>query len=191
MGFYVYSHKKADTGVIFYIGKGKGNRLNFKHGRSAYWNRIVAKHGFKAEIIINFETEQEAFKYEILLIEGFKASELSLCNLTRGGEGMSGYKHSKEAKEKISVARNNMSEETRIKIGDASRKRSKESRAKMSAAKIGKVVSEETKAKMKNAAKNKILSEEHKINIGAARKGKPWSEARRATYNVNKTKEKL
>lgn len=43
--FYTYLHRRNDTGQVFYVGKGKGQRAHDKYKRSAHWKRIVAKHG--------------------------------------------------------------------------------------------------------------------------------------------------
>jgi len=45
--FYVYEHTRNDTGLVFYVGKGNGKRLNVgKNGggsRNRYWKHIVPK----------------------------------------------------------------------------------------------------------------------------------------------------
>ena len=49
--FYVYIHRKMDTGEIFYVGKGKGSRYKDSSSRNKHWKHIVNKHGFAYEII--------------------------------------------------------------------------------------------------------------------------------------------
>lgn len=49
--FYIYAHYTLDTNEIFYIGKGKGNRLGHKRGRSNLWKNIVNKHGYSKKIL--------------------------------------------------------------------------------------------------------------------------------------------
>lgn len=46
--YYVYLHKTLD-GVVFYVGKGTGDRKEAKNGRTATWKR-VAKNGFTVEV---------------------------------------------------------------------------------------------------------------------------------------------
>jgi len=83
---YTYSHQTADTGKIFYIGKGIKYRYKEKKGRNSYWQNIVAKHGFTAEILSYWNTEQEALDHEILLIKCFRDMGYNLANLSSGGE---------------------------------------------------------------------------------------------------------
>ena len=100
--YYVYVHKKPD-GEVFYVGKGCANRYLSNRHRSEYWRRIVAKYGFVAEIVHGGLTEDEAFSMEVLLIEHYGRD--ALCNLTDGGDGPSGYRHSEESRRAMSKSR--------------------------------------------------------------------------------------
>ena len=51
--FYVYVHRTADTGRIFYVGKGTKNRAWTKGSRNLHWRNIVNKHGYTVEIVFN------------------------------------------------------------------------------------------------------------------------------------------
>lgn len=84
-----------------------------------------------------------------------------------------GRKHSAESIEKIRVATQNMSDETKGKMS-ASRKgkcKSAETRAKMSLAK--QQVSNETRSKLRVSHTGKPKSPAHIANISASKKGKP------------------
>ena len=71
----------------------------------AVFRYIVAKYGKpNVQILANWDTEEEAFSHEILLIDCFKELGHKLCNLSNGGEGPSGLKHSEESKEKMRIA---------------------------------------------------------------------------------------
>lgn len=95
--YYTYAHYTADKSRLFYIGKGKKNRMHVKDSRSQHWHNIVNKYGLHVELLAEWQTEQEAFDHEKFLIHCFK--ELSdICNLTDGGEGCSGYIWSEEQK---------------------------------------------------------------------------------------------
>ena len=71
-----------------------------------------------------------------------------------------------------------LTDEQRIKIGDASRGRtlSEETRLKISKSKTGQKLSDDCKQKLSELRKGKPKSESHRRNIGLAHKGKPKSE---------------
>jgi group I intron endonuclease len=100
-------------------------------------------------------------------------------NLTIGGEGMSGYKLSKETRQKISER--NVSEETRQKLSNAARGRkfTEETKRKISESKKGKPLSKAAREKIsgKNSFNfGKSPSEETRKKISKANKGKkPWT----------------
>jgi hypothetical protein len=102
--YYTYAHYTADTKELFYIGKGTfAKRGDFKRAyvsthRNTHWNNKVNKHnGFDVKILSIWKTEKEAFDHERLLISCFEGR---LVNLTTGGEGCSGRKHSVVEKHK-------------------------------------------------------------------------------------------
>lgn len=101
MTFLTYLHQTKDTGRIFYIGKGNPHRVNDKNNRNKYWKNIVNKHGFTSSVIAEWETEQEAFEHEKLLIACFKDMGYKLANILEGGQGAVGPK-SEETKKRIS-----------------------------------------------------------------------------------------
>lgn len=93
MKYYIYAHYRKDTGDVFYIGKGEGNRHKSRQGRNPYWLNIVNAHGYKIEILQHFETEKEAFDAEQSLIADLGRKDLGkglLVNMSDGGEGASG-----------------------------------------------------------------------------------------------------
>lgn len=89
--FYTYIHFRKDSGMPFYVGKGKKNRLFTKTKRNTHWTNISNKHGFNAEICSHWETENEALEHEKFLIACFKDIGIPLVNMTDGGEGTSGW----------------------------------------------------------------------------------------------------
>lgn len=103
--YYVYLHRRADDNEVFYVGKGKGHRAKRTADRSAWWHRVVAKHGIVIEYVETGMFEDSAFDLEIELIRFYRECGHQLVNLTDGGEGWSGYKYSEEDKKKLSVAR--------------------------------------------------------------------------------------
>lgn len=148
--FYTYVHRKADTGEVFYVGKGQGGRVNKKNGRTKYWKHIVALHGFVGEITSHFDNEQEAFAEEVRLIASYRSMGVRLCNLTDGGDGRSGAKDSEETKRKKSIAL------TGFKRGP----HSDELKKKLSEAKLGKKQSKELVEKRVSCLRGKKIPAE-------------------------------
>lgn len=162
--FYVYVHMKETDDSVFYVGKGCKYRYTTKQGRNQYWQRIVAKHGFTAEIVKNNLSFDEANAYEIVLIKQLKDQGCILCNLTAGGEGCLGIKKTDAQKASISVK-------------NKGRKRTDATKAKMIGNKnaSGSIRSVETKLKMSlskkgtNNIKGRPVSEETRNKIRASR----------------------
>ena len=100
--FYTYAHYTPE-GRLFYIGKGTGSRAHIFYGRNDHWRNVVKKHGKPdVQILASWDTEEEAFSHEVLLIKCFKDLGHKLCNLSDGGEGPSGLKRSDEFKKQMS-----------------------------------------------------------------------------------------
>lgn len=99
--FLTYAHY-TPQGRLFYIGKGSNERrAHYFSSRNNYWHKIVAKYGKpNVQILANWNTEQEAFEHEKVLISCFRGMGYELANLTDGGDGTSGYKQTEEHKEK-------------------------------------------------------------------------------------------
>ena len=136
--FYVYVHKRATDGTIFYVGKGSNNRSKIKAKRNKLWRNVVNKHGYIVEHIADNLTEAEALKFESVLIEQLGRRDIGtgpLVNMTDGGEGLSGVVRTSETRNKIRQAH-------------TGRKHTKQSRLNMSKAHLGHTPSEETRAKM-------------------------------------------
>lgn len=107
--FYIYGYYEKDYAEPFYIGKGHGNRawdhLQLSKGdQSTPFYKKLASLNWQAEIIILEEgmTENEAFEFEVQSIAFFGRKDQGagpLLNLTDGGEGATGFKHSEATKE--------------------------------------------------------------------------------------------
>lgn len=112
---YVYAHYKATTGEIFYIGKGSGcKRFKSSRQRSAWWKSVVAKHGFRVEIIQDGLQEWAALELECALIALHGRADLGLgplVNLTDGGEGTSNPSEATRAKLRLRTKRMNANAE--------------------------------------------------------------------------------
>lgn len=182
--FYVYEHTRADTGEIFYVGKGCGSRLNSTRAthRNQRWLRTVAKAGaFTARKVADCIDEEFAFLIEVERIDQLKRLGVGLCNVTNGGDGASGYRHSDEAKAKMS-----------IKWSDG-RVMSKKQRDSISARHAGTKQSAETVAARKLANAGFKHSAESKAKMSVVQRGKkmpPVSQETRDKLSIAKSGEK-
>lgn len=104
---YVYVHRKADTGQVFYVGKGtikRGRRIERPYERTSrnqWWQRVVSKHGFLVELIASCLTDQESQRLERELIAFY--GRKALVNMTDGGDGHAGIIVSEELRRKRSI----------------------------------------------------------------------------------------
>lgn len=173
----------------FYVGRAKDFKKRwaqhmsaFKRGKGNRWMlNLYRKLGSEAFVFtiletLPYEQQEEREQYYIDLWWGNE----HCCNASKSSHGCSEFKHSDEAKAKISAAARNISDETRAKMSAASKSRvpSDETKAKISAACKGRVPSDKTRAKLSEAQKGKpgywngkTLSEGHKENMAKARKG--------------------
>ena len=104
MSFYTYVHIRQDTDKVFYVGKGAGNRAYSCKDRNKHWRHVDAKCGRRVEIAGLWKTETEALDHEKFLISCFRDLGHPLVNYTDGGEGISGYRHTDDAKRRIAEA---------------------------------------------------------------------------------------
>ena len=181
--FYTYVHRRADTGEVFYIGKGSGKRFSATQDRSTYWKRIVSKYGVLIEVVAYFFDEEHAFQHERELIAEYRTKGVRLVNMSDGGEGPSGAVRSTETRQKISeaktgVKRKPFSDEARANMssGHIGLKQSPEAIAKTAAFHVGRKRSPETLARMSESLKGKALgrqvSAETREKISAAHNGR-------------------
>lgn len=129
--FYIYLHLRKSDNKPFYIGKGTiSQKRAYSHSdRNQHWRNTVKKHGLKVEILAEWAIEQEAFEHEKFLISCFKDMGHKLVNMTDGGEGMSGFKHTQESIERGAAKQRGRTKETHpgvAKSAEAQRGRTKE-----------------------------------------------------------------
>ena len=189
MRHYTYIHRcKDDINRVFYVGKGSGSRMNSLSHRSNHWKSIANKHGVITEKVASWKTHQEALEHEKFLIFCFRSMGFKLCNMTDGGEGVTGYVPSQEQRKKISERMKSfvLSDEAKKKIS-ASKIGNK--------ARLGMKNSDKHKAITASIWKGKKLSEEHKEKLSLAKLGKKLSDATKkkmsnAQYNRRKKEDR-
>ena len=142
--FYVYEHIRPDTNQVFYVGKGSGARLNSVKDRNKHWQNVVNKVGFKAIKLVEHDSEELILLAEIERIDQLRKFGFKLVNVTDGGQGISGLKHSEESKKKMSNSRKLL---------------------------VHHKHTDETKEKIRKANTGIVFTEERKQKISAARKG--------------------
>lgn len=175
----------------FYIGKGNGDRCNFHVKEAIYYKkrkslklnkiRSILNDGHEV-IVVKVEdnvSDEMAMDFECLLISEMRGHGFDLTNMTDGGDGALGYKHTEDHKNYISFLQKNrvFSEEHKAKMR---KPKSAEGRANIAKARLETTYrpSEETKLKTSKALKGRISpmkgkkqTDEAKEKMSLARKG--------------------
>jgi hypothetical protein len=195
--FYVYGHYTRDTNELFYVGKGTRHRAWSHDKRSTWWVRIVNKHGLQVKLLFEQLTEEEAHTKEIELIKQYGRRNNKtgiLVNLTEGGEGISGYNHTKITRKSIS---NKL-------IGRTLSEKHKEAISRSHKGKIMSALGKsnmrermkrqwddgEYREKVSDKIKNSWTNERRKT-LSAARKNKPLSKSTRLKISTKLTGKKM
>jgi hypothetical protein len=190
---YVYMLTDPRNGMPFYAGKGHGKRCEFHLDEAKYYTNRKSKKlnkirklmslGLKP-IITKVEeniSDADAIDFECLLIAEMRDIGIQLTNMTDGGDGAKGYKHTDEHKQMMRelFAGRIFTEEHRQAM---SKPKSEEGRKSIALARQTTLYrpSDETKSKVSKALlgrlspmKGRTQSEEAKAKMSAARKGKP------------------
>lgn len=103
--FCVYTHAKPD-GSIFYVGKGSLRRAkHIQRKNNPHHSHVVAKYG-RENIQIDWiicESEEDALAKEMEAIQYLRSVGHNLVNITLGGDGVTGLRHSLTTKARISA----------------------------------------------------------------------------------------
>jgi hypothetical protein len=121
----VYRHRRLDKNEVFYVGIGKKEARAFDMvNRNHIWKGIKSRSEVDVEIVASDLSWELACELEQLMISEYGRIDLhtgSLANLTDGGEGTIGIKHSQESKDKRANSNRGKkrTQETRLKISQA------------------------------------------------------------------------
>lgn len=103
----LYRHIRTDKNEPFYIGIGESESRAYEvKGRTSAWKNI-AKKGYDIEVLFDDLSWEQACEKEIefIALYGRKDKKTgTLVNMTDGGEGTVGYRHSDITKEKCRMA---------------------------------------------------------------------------------------
>jgi hypothetical protein len=181
--FYVYTWTRPDTGNVFYVGKGRGNRDAIPKVHNPIFISIVAKlksSGLEPSINRIHEnlTEAEAFKLERDEISArgrINKKTGLLANLTDGGEGSSGAIATDQRKSRVSKSLRLHYEDpdNRSKMSDLIVRRYQENpemRVKTSAALVKRYEDPAEREKTAESLRGKPKSENHIASVSLALK---------------------
>jgi hypothetical protein len=193
MNSYVYTLVDPRSSLPFYVGKGSGERCNAHIVEAKYYvkrkslklNKIrkLMRLGMEP-IVVKVEenvSDKQALDLECLLIAEMRDLGFALTNMTDGGDGAQGYKHTEDHKQKMSELQKGrvFSEETKQRMR---KPKSEQGRKNIAEARLSTDYrpSEETKKKISEAIKGRpspmtgrIQTDEAKAKMSAWRKGKP------------------
>ena len=169
----VYRHIRNDIDVPFYIGIGKNTSRAYSiTHRNKHWTSIVGKTSYEVEILFDDIDYSFAKEKEKEFIELYRRKEDggTLCNITKGGDGVLGIRHTEEA---------------RAKMGEPNKGKtiSEWHKKRISELNIGKVISEETKRKMSEKAMGE-KNHRYGTKVSEETKSKMISSAKRGESNV-------
>lgn len=200
--FYLYRHIRTDLNVPFYIGIGtkpirfRKESQEFKRAfigilhpgkRNNWWINIYNKTDVEVEIMYTSNSWEDVKGKEIEFIKLYgKLSEGTgtLVNLTDGGDGVFGMRHSEESRKKMSASHTGVplaievAKKSALSRTGLIRKRgyklSEDHKAKISKGNKGKKLTDDRREKLRLSAKTRKrptpFSDEHRRNIGEASK---------------------
>jgi len=188
---YLYRHIRADKNEPFYVGIGSDDafkRAYEKSNRNKHWRNIVKKTSYDVEIVAEGITWEEACQKEKEFISLYGRFDLglgTLCNLTEGGEGALGMKHSEATKKKISKD-NKSPERIAMSIENLKMTQTPEAKAKALANRDYKEI---TRKRLLKTDYSKIRGACEKAVLQYSSDGvfiKEWKSATEAVKHINK-----
>lgn len=183
---YIYALCDPDTQEVRYVGKADDVQKRYeqhiwiKASPNSYrksWIKSLQKQGKQPLIKVLEEVDASIWKErERWWIAEMRRQGARLTNLTDGGDGVDGLKHTPESLRKMSEAHKGhvTAPETRTKLREASKVYASqdEVKKKVSERFKGKSPSDATRAKLSASRIGMEFSSEHRANLSSARKGK-------------------
>ena len=186
--YYTYAYLREDK-TPYYIGKGTGRRIYSTNRKGLKPPKDKSRIIFLKQNL----TEEEAFKHEVYMIAVFgrKDNETGILrNKTDGGDGISGFTHSEETKNKMSASAKLTSKQRSEIARKRQASRTPEQRSEISRKGIESMTPEQRSERSRKA--NAKLTSEQRSEIArkrqASRTPEQRSEAGRKAY-ANKTPE--
>jgi len=187
-GTWIYFLSGPD-GVVRYVGKAVETKGRYaEHLRNAslrsrrpsrLWIAKLLRDGHRPTMTLIEFCRGDGCGEEMHHVRLARADGLPLLNLTEGGEGASGYRHTPEARAKMSAQRKGrkLTEEHKRKIGAACKgqKRSEDFCRKISAAHRGKILSPEHRDRLSQANRGRKHDPEHIERRAAKLRGRKLS----------------
>lgn len=176
-------HRESDKKIMYIGWTSKTSAIRFKgHNDSKrrgsqtpvyVWMREYDDITFT--VLESGLTDEEAREKEIELIASYGID--NLLNVSTGGNGSPGFKHTDEFKKAVSQRHSGkfVSEETRRRISESNlgrkkRPRTEEEKLNLSIKLTGRIVSEETRKRQSQALKGRTFSEETLARMSAGQK---------------------
>lgn len=193
MTSYTYMLVDPRNNAPFYVGKGQGRRCDFHVDEAKYYTkrkslklnkiRKLLSLGLQP-IVVKVEEgvpDEQAIDLECLLIAEIRDLGIPLTNMTDGGDGAKGYRHTEEHKRRMSERQTGrvISDEHRQKMR---KPKSPEGRANIAKARLTTAYrpSEETKRKTSNTLLGRpspmmgcTHTDESRAKMSVAGKGRP------------------
>lgn len=188
---YVYLLIDPRNNLPFYVGKGQGNRCDFHVSEAKYYTKRKSLKLGKIRKLLSLGllpiikkveenvSDEQALDFECLLIAEIRDLGIPLTNMTDGGDGAKGYKHTEEYKQRMreKFTGRVFTEEHRQKMRKPKSEQGRENIAK-ARADLNYRPSEETKRKISEALKGRpssmkgrVHTDEAKAKMSAQRKG--------------------
>jgi group I intron endonuclease len=186
--WYVYRHRRLDSNTIFYVGIGKASRFfraYSKAQRSKWWKSVINICNYEVEILAKNLTKTDACELECFLIKEYGRKDLklgTLVNMTDGGDGGLGKKHSEETRLKISTSNKGKKGMLGEENPSWRKKKNPNSLIKQSLTMKGRVRSEASKEKQ-----SKTLVEQYKLGKVHPLKGRVLSLEEKERISIQTT----